>query len=170
MDDLDPFKSLRLDEMFFEADSLIVQKKISDAVNLLEAILNEDPLYGKAYNHLGWIYETKYKNYIKAEEYYRKCLEITPDYPAVYLNISVVLSHLGKWHDLEQILNGALVVPGVDKATIYNEFGIMNELQGKFEEAINYYKTAIRFSLTDATIDTYYASTKRCIKKQEMLG
>ena len=127
MDDLDPFKSLRLDEMFFEADSLIVQKKISDAVNLLEAILN-------------------------------------------YLNISVVLSHLGKWHDLEQILNGALVVPGVDKATIYNEFGIMNELQGKFEEAINYYKTAIRFSLADATIDTYYASTKRCIKKQEMLG
>lgn len=170
MDDLDPFKSLRLDEMFFEADSLIAQKKISDAINLLEGILNEDPHYGKAYNHLGWIYETKYKNYPKAEEYYRKCLEFTPDYPAVYLNISVVLSHLGKWKDLEDVLNGALLVPGVDKATIYNEFGIMNELQGKFEEAINYYKTAIRFSLADTNIDTYHASTKRCIKKQELLG
>lgn len=170
MEELDPFKSLRLDELFFEADNLIAQKKISDAVNLLEGILNEDPQYGKAYNHLGWIYETKYKDYPKAEEYYRKCLEFTPDYPAVYLNISVVLSHLGKWKELEDVLNGALLVPGVDKATIYNEFGIMNELQGKFEAAIENYKTAIRFSLSDVNIDTYYASTKRCIKKQEMLS
>jgi tetratricopeptide (TPR) repeat protein len=167
---MDPFKGLRLDEMFFEADALIAEKKVVDAVSLLEGILNEDPSYGKAYNHLGWIYETKYKDYTKAEHFYRKCLEYTPDYPAVYINISVVLSHLGKWEDLDKILGSALKVPGVDKGTIYNEFGIMNELQGKFQNAVDFYKMAIKISLADANIETYFASIKRCNRKQEMLG
>ena len=58
---MDSFQRLKLDELFFEADQMIAEKNFSDAINTLESILIEAPDYGKAYNHLGWIYETKYK-------------------------------------------------------------------------------------------------------------
>jgi hypothetical protein len=42
-----------LDNMFFEADNLIKDSKIGDAYQLLLRIVETDPSYGRAYNHLG---------------------------------------------------------------------------------------------------------------------
>jgi hypothetical protein len=44
-----------LDNMFFEADNLIKDSKIGDAYQLLLRIVETDPSYGRAYNHLGWL-------------------------------------------------------------------------------------------------------------------
>lgn len=166
---MDSFQQLKLDEMFFDADQLIAEKKFADAINTLESILIEAPDYGKAYNHLGWIYETKYKDLQKAEDFYKKCVLYTPDYPAVYLNLAIVLSSQSKYDELEAHLNRALQVTGVDKASMYNEFGIMYELQGKFNQAIESYKSAIRNTLSDTTLETYSKSIKRCKTKMEVL-
>lgn len=166
---MDSFQQLKLDEMFFDADQLIAEKKFADAINTLESILIEAPDYGKAYNHLGWIYETKYKDLQKAEDFYKKCVLYTPEYPAVYLNLAIVLSSQSKYDELEAHLNRALQVTGVDKASMYNEFGIMYELQGKFNQAIESYKSAIRNTLSDTILETYSKSIKRCKTKMEVL-
>jgi tetratricopeptide (TPR) repeat protein len=166
---MDSYQRLKLDEIFFEADVLIAEKKFSDAINLLEGILIEAPAYGKAYNHLGWIYETKYKDYKKAEDFYKKCLLYSPDYPAIYLNLSVVLSSTGKFDELAILLNQALTTVGVDKAAIHSEFGIMYELQGEFTKAIESYKSAIKCSLSQPNIDIYAGSLARCKNKIEIL-
>jgi hypothetical protein len=50
---------LTLNEDFLRADDLIRDNKISEALKLLESIILEDPGFGKAHNHIGWIYETK---------------------------------------------------------------------------------------------------------------
>jgi tetratricopeptide (TPR) repeat protein len=165
---MDSFHRLKLDEMFFEADQLIAEKKISDAINTLESILSEAPDYGKAFNHLGWIYETKYKDLKKAEEFYKKALLYEPDYPPVYVNLSIVLSSLGKYEELEKHLTTALSVPGVEKSTIYNEFAIMYELQGKYHQAIENYKNAIRNTLNENSLETYSKSINRCKTKLEL--
>jgi hypothetical protein len=46
---MDSFQQLKLDEMFFDADQLIAEKKFADAINTLESILIEAPDYGKAH-------------------------------------------------------------------------------------------------------------------------
>jgi tetratricopeptide (TPR) repeat protein len=166
---MDSFQRLKLDEMFFEADTLIAEKRFSDAINTLESILIECPEYGKAYNHLGWIYETKYKDLNKAETFYKKCLLYEPNYPAVYINLAVVLSSLAKYEELEAHLTRSLQVAGVEKANTYNEFGIMYELQGKYNQAIEHYKNAIRNTLSEANVETYSKSIKRCKTKMEIL-
>lgn len=166
---MDSFQRLKLDELFFEADQLIAEKRFADAINTLESILIEAPDYGKAYNHLGWIYETKYKDLSKAEEFYKKCILYDPAYPAIYINLAVVLSSLAKYDELEAHLTRALQVPGVDKAGMYNEFGIMYELQGKYNQAIENYKNAIRSTLSEANVETYSKSIKRCKTKMEIL-
>ncbi len=166
---MDSFQELKLDALFFDADRLISERKYTDAINMLEAILIEAPDYGKAYNHLGFIYETKYRDIAKAEEFYKKALLYSPNYPAVYSNLSVVLSSQGKYDELEPLLKQALEIKGVEKAGIYNEFGIMYELQGKYLRAIESYKDAIRNSLSDVNVETYSKSMKRCKSKLEIL-
>jgi len=71
---------VELDNLFFEADNLIKDNLIGDAYNKLMSIIQKNPRYGRAYNHLGWLFETKYKDLNKAEEYYQKALEYSPEY------------------------------------------------------------------------------------------
>ncbi|MEX1189277.1 MAG: tetratricopeptide repeat protein [Bacteroidia bacterium] len=160
---------LEYEDMLFEADELIRNNKIADAVNLLEGIIAQVPDFGKAYNHLGWVYETKLKDLKKAESMYLQCVAYNPDYPPVYLNLSIVLSSLGKYDKLEELLSKALEINGVDKSSIHNEFGIMFELKQDYNKAIEHFKQAIRFSLSDVNVETYAKSIDRCRRKRELL-
>ncbi len=163
------YDKLKLDDLFYEADNKIKERNYADAMQILEAILAESPEYGKAYNHLAWLYDTKYRNLNKAAEYYQKCLLYEPEYTPVYLNYASVLSNMNKWKELEELLIKALDVPGVDKASIYNEYGIMYELQGYYDDAIKKFKEAIRYTLINANLETYKSSVKRCEMKKELL-
>lgn len=60
---------------------------------------------------MGWMYETKLKDYSKAEECYRKALDAHPSYPSIYTNYSILLSTLGKYDELKLLLDRALTVP-----------------------------------------------------------
>jgi tetratricopeptide (TPR) repeat protein len=161
------FDKLRYDEWFYESDRHIKEGKFADAMQTLESIVAEEPRYGKAHNHLGWLYETRYYNYKKAEEHYKACIENEPEYTPVYLNLAVVLSGQHKWEELTDLLNRALDTPGVDKASCYNEMGIMMELQERYDEAISAYRTAVRMSMRGCKVDQYIDSIGRCkIKKQ----
>ena len=158
-----------LEERFHDADKLINEGKISDAAHLLEAILAEAPDFGKAHNHLGWLYETKFKNFSKAEEHYRLALKFAPEYPAGYYNYSYLLSTLRRYDELEKLLNEAIKVPGISYATLYNEFGLMNEARGKYDEAIHYFKLYIQNLYEIKTIETAADSIKRCERKMQLL-
>jgi len=164
------FDKIRLDEWFYEADQSIKEQRYADAMQTLESIIAESPEYGKAYNHLGWLYETKYYDYKRAEACYKKCLELEPEYTPVYMNLAVVLSGMRKWNELEALLTKALETPGVDQAAAQNEFGIMHEMKGEYDKAIASYKNAIRASLKNAKIDAYRDAIDRCRTKIEVLG
>lgn len=159
----------RLEDMFFEADALIKQGKITDAIAILEAILIENPEFGKAYNHLGWIYETKYFEFNKALDHYRKCLIYAPHYTPVYTNMSVILSTMGRFEEQEKLIMQALEVPGIDRAAMQNEMGILLELQGRYDNAILAFREAIRYTLVDANMDLYLKNIERCSRKRQLL-
>lgn len=158
-----------LEEKFHEADRMINDGRISDAAHVLEAILEEAPDFGKAHNHMGWLYETKFKNYTKAEEHYKFALKFSPDYPAAYYNYAYLLSTLRRFDELEKLLTEAIKVPGVNYATLYNEYGLMNEALGKFNDAIHYYRLYIQNSYDTKSIDTAAESIKRCERKIQLL-
>ncbi|MCU0437572.1 MAG: hypothetical protein MUC49_06625 [Raineya sp.] len=155
-----------LDNMFFEADNLIKDNKIGDAYQTLLKIVDIDPTYGRAYNHLGWLFETKYKNLDKAEDYYKKALQHSPEYLPIYLNYSICLSTMAKYDELKMFLDKAINVSGVNKASIYNEYGIMYEMQSDFQTAIEYYQKAVNHSLNNNDINIYQESIDRCARKR----
>ena len=161
---------VRMEDMFMEADRLISDQRIGEAFTKLTSIIQEMPDFGKAYNHIGWIYETKYKDFPNAEKYYKQAIEYAPDYCAGYYNYAVVLSSLQKWDELTALLNKAVQVPGINRGTIYNEFGIMYEAQGKYNEAIEAYKNYIRSSFDNKQVDTAIDSIERCKKKVQIFN
>ncbi len=159
-----------LEEMFENADFLIKENKIADAINVLHDVLAEAPDFGKAHNHLGWIYETKHKDLPKAEEHYRLAIKFKPDYAAVYYNYAILLSTIRKYNELEALLKKAELCPGINRATIANEYAIMYESVGKYDEAIAAYKNYIVNLFDEKMIDSAAASIQRCKKKRDLLS
>jgi Tfp pilus assembly protein PilF len=158
-----------LEEKFLKADRLISENKLGEAAKVLEEILHEAPDYGKAHNHLGWLFETKFKNLVRAEEHYRLALKFSPDYAAAYYNYCYLLSSLRKFDELEKVLEHAIRVSGISYATIYNEYGLLREMQGELDDAIHYFKLHIKNSFDSKSIETAAESIKRCERKKELI-
>ena len=158
-------KSTLLETNFLKADELIIENKISEAIEMLESIIYEEPSFGKAHNHLGWIYETKLQDSKKAELHYKQAIKSGPAYTASYINYSYLLSNQNRFEELKSHLDKALLVLGINKVTIYNEYGILYELQGKYKEAVIHFKKAIQYCLDVKVIETFKANIARCKSK-----
>src|SRR3546814_560350 len=104
-----------LEEKFLKADALIGENRLSEAAKLLENILLDAPDFGKAHNHMGRLFETKFKNLQRAEDHYRLALKFSPDYTAAYYNYAYLLSSLRKFDELEALLKECINVPGIDR-------------------------------------------------------
>lgn len=157
-----------LEELFNTADLDIKAGKFESAVEKLEQILAQDPTFGKAYNHLGWLNETKFKDYVQAEKFYKLALEYAPDYTAVYKNYAILLSTLNKYDALKELLEKALNVPGMDKASIYTEYGIMYEQLEQYNVAIKYFKDAAKATIADNVLKASMTSIERCNTKMSL--
>lgn len=157
-------------EMMLEVDQLISDNKIMEATDLLNEILAIEPGYGRAHNHMGWIYDAKLKLLDKAEEHYKLAIKFSPDYASGYTNYAFLLSGQRRFGELEAVLKKAELCPNINRATIANEYGIMYESLGKFDDAIIFYKNNILYTFDNKVIDTAVANIERCKRKKELLG
>lgn len=161
---------MECEDWFAQADRLLNEGSIASAVDKLTQILKRNPHFGKAYNHLGWVYETKYKNTARAEEYYRAAMKYAPFYNASYLNYSYLLSNLGRFDDLKAHLDKLSQLPGIAKDTVFNEYAIMYEMQGNPQVAMDYYEKAAIVTLDSTKLDKYKEGINRCRSKLDLLN
>lgn len=158
------------EELFAQADKLLNEGVVKEAVDKLTQILKRNPRFGKAYNHLGWVYETKYKNTARAAEYYRAAMKYAPHYNASFLNYCYLLSNLGRFDELKSHLDKMSNMEGIPKDTVFNEYGVMYEMQGNPQTAMDYYQKAAIITLDNAKLDKYKESIERCHRKLEILN
>lgn len=161
---------MECEELFAQADRLLNDGVVTEAVEKLSQILKRNPRFGKAYNHLGWVYETKYKNTVRAEEYYKAAMQYAPHYNASFLNYTYFLSNAGRFEELKTHLDKISTIPGIAKDTIYNEYAIMYEMQGVPQTARDYYQKAAIVTLDSAKLDKYKDGIDRCRKKMDILN
>lgn len=162
--------ALECEELFSEADRLLTEGAVMDAVEKLAQILRRNPRFGKAYNHLGWVYETKYKDMARAEQFYRAAMKYAPNYNPAFLSYSYFLSNQQRFDELKAHLDRVAQLPGVARDTIANEYAIMYEMQGQLQEAIDHYQQAAMITLDGMKLDKYRESIDRCHKKLDILN
>lgn len=163
-----PFPS-ELDEKYFEGENLIAERRFADAAQLFREIIAEAPDHWRAHHHLAWILENKYSSFLEAKRHYEICLQLAPEFPQAYYDYAVLLSRLNLEIELEKVLTAAMQVPGMDKAVIYNEWGIFFENKSDYLQAIAHYKNALRYSFSNQMVETYRSSIDRCKIKMQIL-
>jgi tetratricopeptide (TPR) repeat protein len=67
--------------------TLIAQNKVSEAIQIFESILKEDPKFVQALNNMGYA-NLVAGNAMKAEELYNKALKLDPDYEPLLMNVA----------------------------------------------------------------------------------
>lgn len=139
--------NLWVEERFLKVDDFYSKGEFAEGKKILEEILESEPGYGRAHNHLGWLYYAKFDDFEKAEYHYKLAIKFAADYPAPYLNLTYLLNYLNRYEEIKNHIEVALKVDGTVKSVLYNELGKAHEVNGNYAEASKAYKAAIRFSL-----------------------
>lgn len=132
-----------VESLFLEVSKAIDERDISVAKDLLVEILSIDPGYGRAHNHLGWIYETKIKDFDRAKRHYELAIKFCKGtYPVVYVNYGYLLIEFGLLDEAEKVIEEGLLVRGADKATLNYQKGKIAEHQQDYVQALKIYQLA----------------------------
>lgn len=164
------YKTSEIEELFLEAEKALDEGNHREGKRLLQEILAEEPSFGRAHNHLGWIYKTKYQDFKMAEKHYKHALQFNPEYPSTYLNYAFLLRDQHRLDELKTLLEKALKVEGINRCGIYDEYGSLYELKGEYNKAIKMYRMAIRYCLNDSVLEDLRKHIKRCRKKKSLFN
>lgn len=162
-------ETMILERYIQNAEIAFEQKDYLEGLRLLEEALTIGPDFGKAHNHLGWLFLYHLNDWVKAETHLNLAMKYAPDYSAPYIHKSYLLFEKGKFDELTQLLEKALTIGGAQKSFIYNEYGRMYEVLGKSRKAVKFYKTAIRWTFHEQDLNLYKDNIRRCRDKRWIL-
>lgn len=150
-----------IEELFLKVDDHFSKGEFALGKTVLEEILESEPGYGRAHNHLGWLYYAKFDEFEKAEYHFRLSIKFAATYPAAYMNLTYLLNYLNKHTELIEHIDHALKVEGTIKSTLYNELGKSYEINGKYKEATASYRSAIKYSLNKEEMNSFNENLER---------
>jgi tetratricopeptide (TPR) repeat protein len=155
------------EKILYRANQTLEQGEVDAAIDILQELIGIYPEFGKAYCTLGTIYFYRFNDQLNAEINLKKSTNLAPDFSPAYLTYADLLIQQEKFTEAIAILNKASSLPGVKKDKINYFFGMMNELQSKFDDAISFYKKAIAVTLSDDDIVKFEKAMNRCIIKKK---
>ncbi|NNC85549.1 MAG: tetratricopeptide repeat protein [Bacteroidia bacterium] len=155
------------DRLFYAAKEHYDNGAVSAAAEAYQQILDEYPNHGKSLAHLAEIFISYYKNPSQAEDLIRKAIQNEPSYTTSYFLFADLLLEQERYSELIAVLNKVKEIPGVAKDFVLKYFALLNEMQGNYDQAIDFFKQAIRKSLSNKNITEFAEAIDRCnLKKQ----
>ncbi|BAV09835.1 Tetratricopeptide repeat-containing protein [Filimonas lacunae] len=159
----------KVEEIYLDAEADIRNSNYHDAFQKHETIIYEEPAFAPAHNSIGWLYKTQFDNYEKAERHFITAMSCDPLYPHPYFHLASLYIDLERINDLKKHLEKCLQVVTVDKAWVHYRYGMVEEMQGRYDSAIKFYQKAVVHSFNNEKIKDYQADMERCRTKQETI-
>ncbi len=151
--------------LLLEAKQKLENQKIKEGLDILHHLTLLYPNYSKAYNLLGYVYDSILDDTKTAEKYYKKCLELEPEFKEAYSNYAYCLLVLKRFQELEKFILESLTIPITNKSYLYHLLGKAQEALLKFDEAIESYNNSILHSFDNEDIQAREKDIARCQKK-----
>ena len=105
-------------------------------------VLKHDPKHAIALNNVGWISQSR-EDWPSAEEYYRRAIEVAPDYRLSVHNFVTVLKKQGRLMEGADLIERFANRHPTD-SRIQNELGMVYVRQGRMEDAKTKFLQAVR--------------------------
>jgi len=150
------------EDIYLEAEEAIRNANYLQAKQLLENIILEEPSTAQAHNSLGWLYRTQFDDYERAENHYKAAISSNPQYPHAYINLIVLYTNIEEWDKARDVAGKAMIRPLVDKSLVNYRLGIIEEYAQNFDQAITFYKKAIKLCLSFDSIEDYKRAIVNC--------
>ena len=154
------------EQYVLDAEKAFEQGLYLEGKAYLDNAIAEEPTYGKAHNHLGWLYLFHLGDFEKAEVHLRLALKYAKQYSAPYIHMLQLLFEAKRLDEHEELIAKAMYVPGVQKSFLYNEVGKRMEAKGKTFAAIRYYRRSIWWSFDEKEIEMFRDNVRRARNKQ----
>ncbi len=149
------------EERWLHAARLFTDGELAEGRNVLEAILAEDPGFGRAHSYLGWFYYTHLREYRTAMNHLDLAIRFAPDYAPAYFHLVVVLMERRMYGRLLEVADLALTVDGTDEEWLWEMRGNAMSRINRYRDARVAYNNAIRACTNNENIPRYRESVRR---------
>ena len=149
------------EEWWLYASRLFKDEKHAEGRNVLEAILEEDPGFGRAHSYLGWFYYTHMHDYRSAMTHLDLAIRFSPDYAPAYFHLVIVLMERRMYGRLLEIADAAMTVDGTDEEWLWEMRGHAMSRINRYSDARVAYNNAIRLATNDENTPRYRESVTR---------
>lgn len=147
----------RTHEMHELASQLFDEGKYVESEPILKEIINTYPQYADVHNKLGIIAHIK-GNLEQAAQYFKKALEINPNYTEASLNLTITYNELGQFKEAQEVFSlaaqiahptptamdpfiaGKLANEHYKLGNIYLDLGLNDEAIDEYQKAVKLYK------------------------------
>jgi tetratricopeptide (TPR) repeat protein len=132
-----------IEEKYLQAVEEVSYGETPKGLQLLNEIINNDPLYARAHFQLAKIYYYEIKDYQTAGYHFKTCMELDPLFPDNYFHYLRLVVFLNMEKQVNIISQKALNTPGVNAASIYDLLGLFFEKNKLWNKALNSYQKAL---------------------------
>ncbi|MBI2342010.1 MAG: tetratricopeptide repeat protein, partial [Deltaproteobacteria bacterium] len=134
-------------DLIEEGKALYNAARLDDALAKFLSASIQEPANPAPLNNIGLIYKKK-NNFAQAEGYYKKALQLKPDYAECLNNLGVLKDAMGETLDAAIFLRKAVSADGT-YADAYFNLAVLNDREGNFREAISNYKFFLQYTDTN---------------------
>jgi type IV pilus assembly protein PilF len=125
------------------ANGYFYERQMPPALSELTVCLEKDPEHPDAHHLMGFIFFGR-RDYISAEQHFRKALQIRPGFHQVRANLGALLLEQRRWQDAIEVIEplvGATLYP--TPWVPYNNLGMAYEGLSSKRQALENYKLAV---------------------------
>lgn len=155
-----------VEKKFLEAMGWLERNDFAEARKVLLDIVKENDQFPNPYTVLGWIYYSKFNNDSQAEKYYKKGIEVDPNYLPTYYSYINFLIERSRIVDAKRLLETLEKKEGIALFEVFWDHALICEMEEDYSQAIAYYKKAIRKSLNNDSLAKMNEGILRCKKKR----
>lgn len=158
-----------IEKYLTEAEQLIYDDQVEQALMILHNLLYEEPGYGRLHNHIGWAYLYYTDEVRRAELHLKMAIHFDNAYAAPYLHLGTLYIREEKYSDALAYLEQGLTKPKANRVALFQSLGNVYELRGDWRRAIAAYKKAIMTSVQEYEVTDLRAGIRRCRRKRLVL-
>ena len=153
-----------IEQLIDIAIDAIYEGEYVKARGLIDSALCDEPGYPKLHSTLAWMYHYHQENHELSERHYLLAIHFDPDYEYAWNGLMELLLTQKRYAFLQSKLLIARKNAQLDQEYILRTMGKIAERQGKFPEAIKYYREA----LMESTDNDDSAELKKDVKRIRM--